>query len=344
MNRYGGLRVLFCVVCLFFSPHLSFAGSQDSDSIQSILGVDVVPNVLWSFPSMLNPHGTDEIDYDMDVTRFTSYAANVRFNKINATLGLNAVVDDSEAGKVDQYAGYLAIKNIFFRYSLGKIRGSAEWLGQQATDMPMAFDYDHDITSYEINYLFTSKNPSKSGMNTGFYVGVGYTSMTVPIEIHTLITPGGKENQQYGVPVYDNGYEAKLFCAQFGFDGMMGDMAAGAIKPGDIRFFGHAQDTIGFGNGTVSDESIAWAEELNPGRTFQDPKSFVAYLQNDSTLGFYWAPSLLRGHGVIALGYNLNFCFLATFEGAASKASELGYDASYGLMRHGPQLRAYLTW
>lgn len=344
MSRYGALGLVVVVGCIFFCLPLSSADSSEQDAIQSIIGVDMLPHVVWSFPSLLNPHGTDEMDYDMDATRFTSYGANVRFNKINATLGLNAMMDDTEAGKVDQYAGYLAIKNIFFRYSMGKIRGSADWTGTLATGMPVGFDYDYDVTSYEINYLFKAKQTSRNGMNPGWYAGLGYTTMTVPIEIHTLTTPGGKENQQYGIPVYDDGYEVELFCAQFGFDNMMGDMAEGAVKPGDIKFFGHAQDTIGFGNGTVSGDSAVWAEELNPDRTFQDKQGFVAYVQNDTTFGFYWAPSLLRGHGVLALGYNLNFCFLATFGGAAEESTELGYDASFGLLRHGPQFRAYVTW
>ncbi|GAB6097107.1 hypothetical protein JCM14469_33610 [Desulfatiferula olefinivorans] len=339
MIRPAIVRLSFCIILTFFfcvSPSSARAGG---DIIQSVVGVDTLPHVVWSFPSFLNPHGTDDIDYDMDASSFTSYTANVRINKIQASLGLSAVIDDEVIGEVDRYTGYLAVKNIFARYSLGTIRGTADWTGTLATGMPAAMAYDHDVTSYELNYLFNSDK------TMGWYVGLGYTTMTVPIEIHTMTTPGGKENQVYGVPVYDNGYEADLYCFQFGFDTMMGEMAGGLIQPGTVKFFAHAQDSIGFGRGTVSPESAAWAEELNgPGRTFEDRESFVAYLQNDSTMGFFWAPSLLGGHGVLALGYNLNFCFLATFEGAAEHADELGYDASYGMLRHGPQFRLYATW
>lgn len=328
---------------VLFSFHVVFAG-DNGETVQSVVGVDTLPHVVWSFPSLLNPHGTKEIDYDMDATSFTSYEANVRINKLHTTLGLNAVVDDNIAGEIDRYAGYVAVKNIFVRYSQGKIKGSADWNGSLATGMDPSFTYDHDVRSYEINYMFDDKGPDQAGMTAGWYVGLGYTTMTVPIEIHTMTTPGGKENQVYGVPVYDDAYDVAVYCAQFGFDTMVGEMAKGRIKPGTIKFFAHAQDTMGFGQGTVSSESAAWAEELNPGRTFMDKKSFVVYLQNDSTLGVFWAPSLLRGHAVLALGYNLNFNALITFGGAASDASELGYDASYGMFRHGPQFRAYATW
>jgi hypothetical protein len=326
---------------VFFVLFVVNAYGDDSGPVQSVIGVDYIPNVTWSFPSLFNPHGTDEMDYKMEATGFTSYSANVRFNRINTALGLSAVVEDDLTGKVDQYAGYVAVKNMFFKYSLGSIKGTGRWTGALATGMPQEFEYDHDVTQYEINYLFGERN---SSMPMGWYVGMGYAALKVPIEIHTLVTPGGKENQVYGVPVYDDAYDVKAYCAQFGFDSMMGEMANGKVKPGTFKFFGHGQDTLGFGTGEISEESVAYAEELNPGRIFQDRKSIVAYLQNDTTLGFYWAPSLLGGYGILAVGYNINFTMVMTFQGAASKASELGYDASFGTFRHGPQFRIYATW
>ncbi|MBU1169511.1 MAG: hypothetical protein KKD44_08105 [Proteobacteria bacterium] len=333
--------IVLCAVLFSFQV---VCAEDNGETIQSVVGVDTLPHVVWSFPSLLNAHGTDEIDYDMDATQFTSYEANVRFNRFHTALGLSAVVDDNVVGEVDRYAGYIAVKNIFIRYSQGKIKGTADWNGSLATGMAPAIAYDHDVRSYEINYMFNDNGPDKAGMTAGWYVGMGYTTMTVPIEIHTMTTTGGKENQIYGVPVYDDAFEVTAYCAQFGFDTMLGDMAKGRVKPGDIKFFAHAQDTLGFGQGTVSPESAAWAEELNPGRTFMNKDSFIVYLQNDSTLGFFWAPSLLRGHAVLALGYNLNFSVIMSFSGGASDATELGYDASFGLLRHGPQFRAYATW
>jgi hypothetical protein len=342
MRFFGRFLVLGVLFCFLFPIYLG--AEEDKNAVQSVVGVDYLPHVVWSFPSLLNPHGTDEIDYDMEAVAFTSYEANVRINKLKTTLGLTAVVDDSLVGDVDRLAGYAATKNFLFRYSQGKIKGSADWTGATAPGMAQSFDYDHPVTSYEINYMFGDKGPDESGMTFGWYAGVGYTTLKVPIEIHTLITPGGKENQVYGTPVYDNGYDAKLYCAQFGFDTMLGEMAKGRIVPGTIKFFGHTQDTLGFGEGTISPESVAYAEALNPGRTFVDREGFITYVQNDSTMGVFWAPSFFKGHGVIALGYNLNFSFIATFGGAAERANELGYDASFGLLRHGPQLRVYATW
>ncbi len=106
--------------------------AEPGGAIQSVIGVDVMPRVEWSFPSILNAHGTDEMDYDMEATGFTSYSTNVRINKINTSLGLSAVVEDDLVGDVDQFAGYVAVKNVFFRYSLGKIRGTGVWTGDLA--------------------------------------------------------------------------------------------------------------------------------------------------------------------------------------------------------------------
>jgi hypothetical protein len=343
MVRFLG-KLTVSVVCAFVLFTVYAFAEEGGGSIQSVIGVDYMPHVAWSFPSFLNVHGTDEMDYEMEATGFTSYSTNVRFKKINATLGLNAVVQDDLVGDIDQFAGYVAVKNIFFRYSLGSIKGSADWTGTLATGMPRRFEYDHDVTSYEINYMFKGKGDGNPDMNLGWYAGIGYAGLKVPIEIHTLTTPGGKENQVYGVPVYDDAYEVKAYCAQFGFDTMMGDMASGSIKPGTIKFFAHGQDTLGFGSGEISPESVAFAEDLNPGRVFVDEKSIVGYLQNDTTMGFFWAPSLLGGHGVVAIGYNINFSMVFTFSGAAEEATELGYDASFGTFRHGPQFRVYATW
>ena len=343
MRRFFGM--LFVSGGLFFVLFsFNLGAEEDQGAVQSVVGVDYLPHVVWSFPSLLNPHGTDDIDYDMDATGFTSYETNVRIKKLNMALGLNAVVEDDLVGEVDRYAGYIAIKNIFFRYAQGSIKGTADWKGTLAPGMASTFDYDHPVRSYEINYLFNDNGPDQTGMTMGWYAGVGYTTMKAPLEIHTLVTPGGKENQVYGVPVYDTSYEMEAFCIQFGFDNMMGEIAKGRIKPGAVKFFAHAQDTMGFGKGTMGSDSVAYAEALNPGRTFVDRKSFITYLQNDSTMGFFWAPSLFRGHGVVALGYNLNFSCIISFGGAAEDATELGYDASYGLLRHGPQLRVYATW
>jgi hypothetical protein len=46
----------------------------------------------------------------------------------------------------------------------------------------------------------------------------------------------------------------------------------------------------------------------------------------------------------VAIGYNINFSMVVTFSGAAEEATELGYDASFGTFRHGPQVRVYATW
>jgi hypothetical protein len=188
----------------------------------------------------------------------------------------------------------------------------------------------------------------KGSGETGMYAGIGYTSMDVPIQVNTLTTPGGRANQIYGVSVYDKNFKVSSYNIDFGFDTMLGKMASGKIIPGEVSFYGHGEDTLGFGNGTISDAAAANAVALNQvngvDRQFANKKGFIAYLQNDTTMGFFWAPSPLKGHCVLALGYNIAFSTVFTFSGAADNANELGYDASFGMFRHGPMFRAYATW
>jgi hypothetical protein len=320
------------------------AQAEENGEVRSFIGASYVPRVSWSFPALLNVMENNEITYKMDSTSYSSYEANVRVEKLELSLGVNAVMQDGPAGDVDRLVGYIGIKNIFIRASQGKIRGTAAWTGSLAPGMTRSFTYENGIKSYDILYLLDEKKPLPDGMSMGWYVGFGYTKFDAPVEVTTLVTTGGKENQKFGVPVYDKRYAIDAYSFLFGFDTLMGSMSHGTMKPGDIGFFGNAHDRFGFGSGTVSDDTVKFAEALNPGKTFVDRKLLVSFLENDSTIGFYWSPKAFSGHGVVALGYNLSFVFVTPFGGAAKSSADLGYEASFGMLRHGPLLRVLASW
>ncbi|MBU2644921.1 hypothetical protein KKI24_09460 [bacterium] len=312
-------------------------GQEDNEKVRSVVGVDYLPPAGWTINS---EYGTEaKIDYDFDGTSFTSYEANVRIEKLKTTLGFNAVFNDKLVGEVDRYAGYVATKNMFFRYSQGKISGSADWTDDRATGMAPTFSFNHSVIAYEINYLFMDSVQSS-------YFGIGYTAMNIPIQIDTMIKQEGHgDSLYYGKPVYDPEYGVKAYYFKFGLDNLLGGMTAGNLPIG-LDYFISSQTEVGAGEGTISAQAVMWAEELNPNRTFLDSKASVFYGHTDTTVGISWVPSYFKGQAVFALGYNLKL-YAVNILGGYKKpgdTSELGYDTAFGMMRHGPQFKVYAAW
>jgi len=303
----------------------AFAGAEESGEVRSFIGASYLPRVSWGFPSS-DMDNNLKITYKMDATSYSSYEANVRVEKLELSLGVNALLEDGPAGDVDKLVGYIGIKNIFIRASQGKIRGTANWPGSLAPGMTRSFTYENSIKSYDILYLLDEKKPLPDGESMGWYVGFGYTKFDAPVEIATLVTTGGRENQEYGVPVFEKNYSIEAYSFLFGFDTLMASMSLGKMKPGDIGVFLNLHLRLGFGSGTVSDDTVKFAEALNPGKTFVDSKQLVVLIANDSTMGFYWSPKVFSGHGVVALGYNYAMLFVGSLDGAAKSSADLGYD------------------
>jgi len=321
--------------------------------IDSFIGVTYIPKATWTYPKSLN-YDKDSLALTIDKNCFTTYDANVRFNKIQTVLGLSAITDENTlSGKIHRFSGYIGLKKMYFRLMKGQVAGSGVWNAALATDMPKNFNFDSSISSYDALYSFSEFNPQSSKASTpndppvlhmGAYIGLGLTKGEVPATIRTLITTGGKVNQKYGKFVYDKDYAFSAISFLFGFDTITGAILADGIVPGTIQPYFSCYDRIGFGKGTVSDESIRYAEELNPGKTFVDKKATVAYLENNSSIGASWVPSFLKGKAIMAVGYNLFFNTIMPFGGAAETSTELGYDATIGMLRHGPEFRIFAIW
>ena len=321
--------------------------------IDSFIGVTYIPKATWTYPKFLN-YEKDSLALNIEKNSFTTYDANVRFNKIQTVLGLSAITDENTiSGKIHRFSGYIGLKKMYFRLMRGKVAGSGVWNTTLATGMPKNFNFDSSISSYDALYSFGEFNPqgTPSGnpndppiMHMGAYLGIGLTKGEVPATIRTLITTGGKINQKYGKFVYDKDYSFSAVSFLFGFDTITGTILADGIVPGTIQPYFSCYDRIGFGKGTVSDESVRYAEELNPGKTFVDKKATLAYLENNSSIGASWVPSFLKGKAIMAVGYNLFFNSIMPLSGAAETSTELGYDATIGMLRHGPEFRIFAIW
>jgi len=325
--------------------------------IDSFIGVTYIPKATWTYPKFLN-YEKDSLALTIEKNSFTTYDANVRFNKIQTVLGLSAITDENTlSGKIHRFSGYIGLKKMYFRLMRGKVAGSGVWNNTLATDMPQNFNFDSSISSYDALYSFSDYNPQNAQqsaqvgnpnaaplMYMGAYLGIGLTKGEVPATIRTLITTGGKVNQKYGKFVYDKDYAFSAVSFLFGFDTITGTILADGIVPGTIQPYFSCYDRIGFGKGTVSDEAVRYAEELNPGKTFVDRKATLAYLENNTSIGASWIPSFLKGKAIMAVGYNLFFNSIMPLSGAAETSTELGYDATTGMLRHGPEFRIFAIW
>ncbi|OFZ47763.1 MAG: hypothetical protein A2381_07155 [Bdellovibrionales bacterium RIFOXYB1_FULL_37_110] len=321
----------------------------------SFIGVSYIPKATWSYPKFLN-YEKDKLALTIDKNSFITYDANVRLNKIQTVLGLSAITDENTiSGKIHRFSGYIGLKKMYFRLMKGKIAGNGVWNDTLATNMPARFNFDNSISSYDALYSFSEIKPKSSKlppqasssappMDTGFYLGLGITKGEVPATVRTLITTGGKENQKYGKFVYDKDYAFSVVSFLFGFDTITGTILADGVVPGIIQPYFSCYDRIGLGSGTISDESVRYAEELNPGKTFVDKKSTLAYLENNTSIGASWTPSFLKGKAIMAIGYNVFFNSIMPLSGAAETSTELGYDANIGMLRHGPEFRIFALW
>ena len=338
--------LLASLILLTFSIYSQEENKETKNKILSFVGVSHIPKAKWSFPSFLN-YENEKLKLSMDRNDFTTYDANIRFEKIKTVLGFSLTqAEDKNSNKTLDYAGHIGFQNMFFRVMSGKISGSGEWTGLLATQMPKTFTFSHTLRSYDVLFYLKSKE-SKTSNNmteTGMYIGLGHTKGALPVTVRTLITTGGKENQKYGNFVYDKDYSMEVYSFLFGFDTIGGNIFSKKVKGGSFNFYATAYDRIGFGKGIISDDAKRYAEELNPGKTLIDSKSFLGYLENNSSLGFSWTPSLTKGKAILALGYNVFFNAIFPFGGGAEKSTELGHDANTGMFRHGPELRFFAIW
>ncbi len=327
-------KLLFFISTLFLLAIFSFPlfsqeteKEDDTNSLSAWVGINYIPLSKWSFSGVVS--GNRDIEYDMEATKFTSYETNIHYKPADISIGGNINVEDNVIGKIEKAFGYIGYKNTFIRYSSGTIRGEAHWKGTLAPKMESNFSFNNPYRGIDFLYTFDGRG--------SLYVGLGYTYLEAPLEISTLVTPGGKENQTEGVPVYDKSFKVKVYSFVFGFDNLHNGSAG-------LGFFVSAQDKVGFGQGRMSDSTVRSAEYLNPGHELTDTTPVLAYVENDSSIGISYKYMTGDFTFIVAVGYNLVLSTVFTFGAAAEEASDLGYDASYESFRHGVIFKAIAMW
>lgn len=356
MKRYSFLFSLLTALTLIVPDNLAFAQEMSADSapvVELWAGLTSMPYVNWKFKDIISGDTNKYLSYDMDTTAFSSYEANFSLPKIGIAAGVFVNVDDTVIGRVNNILGYLGYKNLTLRVSKGRLKGTASWDGPMATGMEPSFDFDYTMTNIDCIYYLDLEIGGENTtddlivMQKAFYVGLGYTEFTAPVEIKSLLTPGGLSNQYYGDFVYDKNYNIKTYDLLFGFDTLSATLRSknsGMLFGYGFGIWALAQDRIGFGFATLSKDAAAWAEAVNPGKTIVDRKTFVTYLENNTSIGLMYVPPFLNNKVALAVGYNLTFASLTSFEAAAEDNTDLGYDSNFSFYHHGIIIRLYAVW
>jgi len=333
---------LSLITVLLFVSGLSAQddSAKKQEGAPFIVGVSWVPNNSWGVSSIIAQ--SQLLKYDFDATSMTTWEGSITGRKIPVRLGVNAQFEDNLIGKLSRFSGYLGFKRTFIRIQTGRISGSANWTGNLIPDYATTFPFSYRYTN--IDLLKSLGKKSRMGMG---YIGLGYTSLKVPIQVNTLITQTDQAHQKYGVPVFDTEFSIKAYSFMFGFDLMQSEAIEkkGVVsgKPG-FGFFVATQDKVGFGMSYLTDKAIQKAEEVNPGRTSVGGDLFTGLVEYQVSLGPKWSANIGAARFIIGIGYEFSGAMVANFSGAAKKPSDLGYDPSLFYYRHGVILRSFFSW
>ncbi len=329
------------IILLFFIIDLN---AQDNSAEKQeyapfIIGVSWVPSNTWGVSSIIAQKQL--LKYNFDATSMTTWEGSISGRKLPFKLGVNVQFEDNLIGKFSKFSGYFGFKRTYLRIQTGKISGTANWTGNLIPNYTSKFPFSYRYANIDL-LLSLGKAKMK-----GTYIGIGYTSLKVPIQVNTLITETDQAHQEYGVPVFEREFSIKAYSFLFGFDLMQSEAITkkGLIssKPG-FGIFAATQDKIGLGMSYLTDESMKKAEEVNPGRKSVGGDLFTAIVDYQISVGPKWSTDIGKARFIIGIGYEFSGAMVVNFSGAAKHPSDLGYDPSLFYYRHGVIFRSFFSW
>ncbi|HUX53992.1 MAG TPA: hypothetical protein VMV56_06240 [Williamwhitmania sp.] len=330
---------LFTVLSLYLNLAVAqdtTSNKTDSQKLLRLVGISYVPSNSWGVNSII---GQEQwLKYKFSATALTTYEANYSIKKFPLKLGVNAEFENNLIGKAYRFAGYVGIKRIMIRIQTGLIKGTATWTGTPIDGAITEFPFNNRYTNIDLLLL---PKKEKSGIQ---YYGIGYTSLKLPIQVNTLITSGGKENQKYGNAVFDSLYTIKAYSFMFGFDLITSEaMNPGSFK-GGFGAFAATQDKVGLGMCYMTKEAVERAELVNPGRTAVTSSLFSALVEYNLSAGIKYSHRMGKGIIIAAAGYDFGGAMVANFSGAAVTSTDLGFDPSLFYWHHGFLVRIFAAW
>ena len=335
-----------------------FAIGSKRDTIPPFIGVNYIPSLNWAVHHITTADG-DYLKYNFNNTTLSSYEGSFGVRRIGMRVGLSAHVDDNFIGKINRWGGYLGLKGYWLRLQGSSVSGSVDWSG---TPLPIGFNshynFNNKYFTVELLKTFKKKRYINGKWETlhaenqmGFYWGIGYTNFKLPVKVTTLTTPGGRENQRFGVPAYDTLFSASYYTIGAGFDLLRQlcmtagkySMTAGRV-PSRFSMYASTQDKIGFGKGQQSDHAKTMGEALNPGKTMVSRTFFSTSLYYNLSVGFRYYIPAKPVFIVFAAGYDLEGAAVINFGGAADTSTDLGFDTNFFYLNHGVSFKIYLSW
>lgn len=331
------------------------ANSQSKkDTIPSFLGFSYMPSQNWKVWNIVTDDG-DYFKHKFDVNSQSSIEGNFGINRIGLRLGLTANFENNLIGKAYRYGGYIGYKRFWLRIQSSKFSGSVEWTSPNPTTFARKNNFSNRYFTVELLRMSNAYKRMAGGVQVnrimGTYWGIGYTTISVPLKVSTLVTPGGRENQEFGKPAYDSLFRGQYYTACFGFDllrqlSLTGGRVSAVPGKRAMKFgvYAATQDKVGFGPGEHSSFAVRMAEEQNPGLKFVNPRGFSALVHYYLTVGFRYYIDLKPAFLVVAAGYDFEGASIFNFGGAADTKKDLGYESSFFYIAHGVTFKIYLSW
>lgn len=351
------LKKSLVVLALLAGVICSAIAESKKDTIPPFIGVSYIPSRSW-FIHHINTADGDFLKYDFRGTSMSSYEGSFGIKSIGMRFGVSAEVDDNIIGKVQRYGGYLGLKGFWLKLQGGSVAGSVSWLGELPPGFSDYYAFNNKTFSVELLRTFKKKRyidgewqANRMENQFGFFWGLGYQSFALPVKVTTLTTPGGRINQQFGVPAYDTNFSGKYYTIGFGFDLLRQLSMSGGkygVAPGfpPLRFamYASTQDKFGFGPYQLSDHARAMGEALNPDKIMVDRKGFSYAGLYYLSVGFRYLISAKPVFIILATGYDLEGAAILNFGGAADTSTDLGYDTNLFYVNHGVSVKIYLSW
>lgn len=352
------VKKAFAILLTVIVGNSTFAYETKKDTLPAYIGISYIPGLNWKVKFVDEKTLGRPLKLNFDLSSMTTYEGNFGIRKIGIRMGLSAQMENNIIGKVYQWGGYLGYKNMMLRLQTSKISGNLKWEGALPPGFYATRDFSNKYFNIDLLRFFIKKRyidgewkvmPEENLL--GFYWGIGYTSMGYPVQLATLITEGGRENQKFGITAYDTLYKVKSYNIQGGFDILRYLYTTGGrygMIPGRpaMKFgvYASTQDKVGFGTGRISNYGVKMAETLNPGKTAVTSSFFNVMVHLSISIGFRYYFRTGPAAYVFAIGYDLEGAAITPFGGAADTSKDLGFDINNYYFNHGVSFKLFIAF
>jgi len=294
-----------------------------------------------------------QLSYHFASDAYTRLEGNLALSDLGISMGASAEVDNNAIGAANKYMGYIGLKQFYLRAGGGQLRGTTTWSGVKDSRLPVSSSFNTRYSNVDLliwfkHFLGVPGLPA--------FVGVGYTSFNLPVEIKAWESPDKGHTWRQLTSVYDPDYKVHLYNVLFGFDTFTSSMlypdtdmmaANNPSKEGWGMFFA-TEDRFGIGPATISPNAFQAAQalnkNLNPLYSATSDSSNYWLIQNDTSLGVKWTKNLGSARLALGLGYGVSLLIGEAFQGVPSSPTQVTLQPEECFLNHGPIARMYMRW